>query len=42
MAMVTQGRIPSLKTDGEPGNMKDAHLLNADYITIHFKRAEQK
>ena len=28
-------RIQSLKTSRNPGNIKDAHLLNADYFTIH-------
>ena len=35
-------RIHSLKTGRKLGNMKDAHLLNADYFTIHASRERDR
>lgn len=35
-------RIHSLKSSRNPGNMKDAHLLNADYFTIHASRERDR
>ena len=35
-------RIHSLKSSRNPGNMKDAHLLNADYFTIHASREQDR
>ena len=35
-------RIHSLKTGRNPGNIKDAHLLNADYFTIHASRERDR
>lgn len=31
-------KIPSLKSHGNKGGAKDAHMLNADYFTIHAKQ----
>ena len=35
-------RIHCLKTDRNLGNMKDAHLLDADYFTIHASRERDR
>ena len=35
-------RIHSLKSSTNPGNIKDAHLLNADYFTIHASRERDR
>ena len=35
-------RIHSLKSGRNPGNMKEAHLLNADYFTIHASRERDR
>lgn len=35
-------RIHSLKLSRNPGNIKDAHLLSADYFTIHASRERDR
>lgn len=35
-------RIHSLKSSRNPGNIRDAHLLNADYFTIHASRERNR